>query len=182
MERYCVLFVFVWNSSLTSVSPMRRGSYWIWTLSSRDSWYILRENSSIRTDRLLLFNFGNRVFCFLLFLSRLRDWPILKSEENRDDFVWCCKLSTIWCDFGGWNRSSVHPRWLDIADKWSKFFRCRIGWLTSDLESHGAVTTDTTHFVVAPWDCIDERLCECILTNRFRNSASVAWISISAQM
>ena len=44
---------------------------------SGESWYILRENSSILMDWFMLFNFGNRVFCFLPFLSRLRDWPIL---------------------------------------------------------------------------------------------------------
>ena len=31
---------------------------------------------------------------------------------------------------------------------------------TNDLESHGAVTTDTMHLVVVPWVCIDGRLCE----------------------
>ena len=52
---------------------------------SGESWYILRENSSILMDWFMLFNFGNRVFCFLPFLSRLRDWLVLKSEKNRDD-------------------------------------------------------------------------------------------------
>ena len=34
---------------------------------------------------------------------------------------------------------------------------------TSDLESHGAVPTDTMHLVVVPWVCIDGM--HCILTN-----------------
>ena len=95
-------------------------------LLSRDFWCILYENPCIQTNWFLLFSLENRVFCFLPFLSRLGDWPVLKSEKNRDDFIWWWKPSTIRCDFGGWNRSSVRPTLFDIPDKWSKFFQCRV--------------------------------------------------------
>ena len=72
------------------------------------------------SDWFLLLNFGN--FLFLAFLLRLRDWP--KSEENRDEFIWWWIPSIIWCDFGGWNGSSVHPKLLNVADDWAQLLQC----------------------------------------------------------
>ena len=155
IKQYRCIFLSWFETLFRRQCPRSNGAQIGHGILYSDSWYILRANSSILTDRLLLFNFGNRVFCFLLFLSRLRDWPILKSEENRDDFVWCCKLSTIWCDFGGWNRSSVrHNCWILQMTGHSSY---NVAWSrpTSDLKSHEAVTTDTMHLVVVPWGCID---------------------------
>ena len=150
MERCRVLFHLVLNLVFDVSFSNQTGRRVGHDLSSRDYWCVFRENPCLRTDSNLEIVF----FAFLPF-SRGWDWPVLQSEENRDDFIWWCKLLTIWRDFGGWNRASVHPRSLDIADDWAKFFRCRIGRPTSDLESHGAVTTDTMHLVVVPWGCID---------------------------
>ena len=91
IKQYRCIFLSWFETLFRRQCPRSNGAQIGHGILYSDSWYILRANSSILTDRLLLFNFGNRVFCFLLFLSRLRYWLVLKSEKNKDAFIGCVK-------------------------------------------------------------------------------------------
>ena len=112
-------------------------------------------------------------FVFLPFLSRMRDWPwrVKRIEMILID-KWKYRL------FHATLAAEIFP--LSVPNCW---ILQMIGQSSSDvalsrptrnLASHGAVTKDATYLVVVPWGCIDGRLCECVLTNRFRRLLGAA--------